>query len=163
MPESAYYNRLGGDYHDTMEYQIATPEGRRQINRYKKENQISDEHLFLLLYKRELDAVPREKQEKADVGGKVVLVAAGLGFWNMFIMLSNGTAQSSPFVIIVSIAAFAAAIYMYAAGLLNDYRRAKNRVRKLLADMPEVPDYDEWMRTHPIEEPKPSKKRKRRR
>ena len=144
MPGKDYSSQLGGDYHDTLEYQMASPMARRQINRYKKECGISDEHMFLLLFKRELDAVPKEKRASEDLPGKAMIAMGGLAMWNAMLMVMDGRAASSPSIVGISVLAFVAAIVMYATGMLNSYRRAQSTVRKRLAELPEVPDMDEW-------------------
>ena len=161
MPSNDYISQAGGDYHETLEYQMASPMARRQINRYKKECNISDEHMFLLLYKRELDALPKEKRNSADLPGKAMLAMGGLALWNAMLMVMDGRAASSPFIVGVSFAAFVMAIVMYATGMLNSYRRAQSNIQKRLKEMPEVPDMDEWFSEHPAQQDKKTKKRRR--
>ena len=52
-----------GDYHDTNTYRDANRDKRRQLNKYKKENNISDEQMFLLLIKQDLANVPQDKRQ----------------------------------------------------------------------------------------------------
>ena len=165
MPATNQYtNRLGGDYHDTLEYRIASTAERKLINRYKKENEISDEHMFLMLYKRELDAVSKEERTKADMGSKLVLFTGFVALWSSLLMVMNGKAKMSTAVI--SFLACAMTVFVYAFGVLNDYRRATQRVKRLLKKMPEAPDFDDWMRKHISEiediDEKPRKNKRKR-
>ena len=161
MAGTSYSSQLGGDYHECLEYQMATPAARRQINRYKKECNISDDHMFLIMFKRELDAVPKERRDSADLPGKAMLAMGGLALWNGLIMIQDGRAQQSWYVVIISVAAFVMALVLYFSGMLNDYRRAVRRVDKLLKEQPEVPDMDEWFAEHPAPAAKPQKRKRR--
>ena len=150
MAGTSYSNQLGGDYHESLEYQMATPAARRQINRYKKECGISDEHMFLIMFKRELDGVSKERRNEADLPGKAMLAMGALALWNALIMIQDGRAQQSWYLVAICLAAFVMALVLYFSGMLNDYRRACKRVDKLLKEQPQVPDMDEWFAEHPI-------------
>ena len=151
-------------YQDTNMYRISSPARRRQINRYKKEFNISDEHMYLLLTREELDAVPKSEIDAADTPSRVVLIVGVMLFWGSMqaAIVSDGTAKV--FGIFLSLASFCAVAAVFYTGILNPYKRARRELDKRFKDMPEVPDFEEWCLQNPDKEDvKAQKAYKRRR
>ena len=140
------------DYQQTMAYREASRDERRRLNRYKKETGISDEHMFLLLLKRDLDAVPQERRSSSDNSSRILLVVAVLIFWTTMNAASTsgagGTFNMAMWAI--GIVSFAMAALVFYTGILNPYKRSVRKVNKRLKGMPEVVEYDTWCETHPI-------------
>lgn len=137
------------DYHETRMYKLASPERRRQLNRYKKECGISDEHMLLLLLKQDLDGVPEDQRKGQDFIATCMLVIGVLLLWNSLqVAMSNPGGANVP-LIFLSLGSFLLVWAIYAFGLLNPYKRTVRQVTKRLKDMPEVPDFVEWDTEHP--------------
>jgi cation transport ATPase len=139
-----------GDYQMTNAYRDASREERRRLNRYKKENDISDEHMFYLLARKDLAGVPKERRDGSDTTGKVMLVIAVLLFCN-----SMSTAMSAPggfnmFLWAIALVSFVMVIVVYYTGMLNPYKKAVRKVNKYLKNAPEVIDYQTWCESHPL-------------
>ena len=78
------------NYQDTNTYHEASPERRRQLNRYKKECGISDEHMYLLLLKQDLDNVPEQTRDRSDTSSRAMLVIGVLLLWNSLSLAQGG-------------------------------------------------------------------------
>ena len=151
-------------YQDTNEYRISSPARRRQINRYKKEFNISDEHMYLLLMREELDAVPKSELDSAEMPSRILLVIGVLFFWGSMQTALMSQGSNKVFGIFLSLASFCAVVAVYFTGLLNPYKRARRELDKRFKDLPEVPDFEEWCLQNPDKEDvKAQKAYKRRR
>lgn len=157
---------LNGDYHDTKTYRDASPERRKQINRYKKENNIENDHMFMLLFQKDLDRVPESEVKKSDTSTNMLLVVGVLLFLGSMQSVATAQGAQSLFLAIAGIIAFILVLVVYFTGVLNPVKRARRKLKKLLSEKPEVPDFDEWDREHPNREDrraaKAAQKRKRR-
>ena len=140
----------GGDYQQTDTYRDASREERRRLNRYKKENDISEEHMFYLLMKQDLLRVPKDKRDGADTTSKVMLVVAVLIFWNSMSTLMSADSGFNMFVWAIAIVSFIMVIVVYYTGMLNPYKRAMRKIDKYLKEAPEVVPYETWCETHPL-------------
>jgi hypothetical protein len=133
------------NYQATRTYKEASPERRRQINRYKKENGISDDHMLLLLYRQDLDNVPEEQRTNSDMLSNVMLIVGFLLLWNSLqTAMGGGAGGVNVFLIFLSLASFLGVCAVYFLGLLNPYKRAVRKTDKALKEMPEVPDFVMW-------------------
>ena len=139
-------------YQNTNAYRISSPARRRQINRYKKEFNISDEHMYLLLVQEELDAVPKEQVDSADTSGRIVLIIGVLLFWGSMqaALASEGVNQILGFAL--SLGSFCAVLGVFYTGILNPYKRTRRELNKRLKNKPEVPDFEEWCLQNPDKE-----------
>ncbi len=146
-----YQLASGGTYQDTKFYRDASADERRRINRYKSECEVSDEHMYLILFSKDLDAVPKDKRDNADLAGKGMLVIGVLLLWNSLrLAMDANPGETNVPLIFLSLASFLLVCGVYFLGLLNPYKRATRQLAKRMKDMPEVPDFDEWCRQHPI-------------
>ena len=135
-----------GDYQQTLAYREASGATRRKLNRYKKECDISDQHMFLLLMRQELDEVPLEVRQKGDTPELAMLVIGVLLLWNSLMTArsaNQGNGADVP-LIFLSLGSFLLVLAVYYLHLLNPYKRAVRRVDKLLRGMPEVQSFREW-------------------
>ncbi|MDO4796388.1 MAG: hypothetical protein Q4A01_00035 [Coriobacteriales bacterium] len=149
-------------YQDTDTYHEASPERRRQFNRYKKECDISDEHMFLLLYKQDLESVPENIRDNNDTLSKGMLVIGVLLLWNSLSIAQGGLKGAADVpLIFLSLGSFLLVGIVYFTGLLNPYKREMRQVNRRLKKMPDAPDFTEWDMEHPNrEDRRASKKRK---
>ena len=151
-------------YQETNSYRMSSPARRRQMNRYKKECGISDEHMHLLLLREELDAVPKSDVDSADTMGRIVLIVGVLLFWGSMQTAMGSTGANKLLGYALSIGSFLLAVAVFYTGVLNPYKRADRQLKKLLKGKPEVPDFQQWCLDHPDKEDvKAQKAYKRRR
>lgn len=148
-------------YQGTRTYRDASPAQRRQLNRYKKECDISDEHMFLLLFQRDLELVPYEERNKGDVMANIMLVVGFLLLFNSLQAAMNAEGGANVGLIFLSLASFMLVVAVYFSGILNPYKRAKRGLDKKLKGMPEVTGFDEWNSRNPAPQQKSGRKRRR--
>lgn len=142
----------GDTYQETKFYRNASADARRLINRYKNECDVSDEHMFLILFGKDLDAVPKDKRDNADLMGKGMLVIGVLLLWSSLQSAMNAKpGETNVPLIFLSLGSFLLVCVVYYFGLLNPYKRAKHQLARRMKGMPEVPDFDEWCLRHPIQ------------
>lgn len=150
-------------YQETDAYHGASPERRRQINRYKKECDISDDHMYLLMHKQDLENVPDEVREKSDFSSNALLVFGVLLLLNTLNVARggiNGGADVS--LIFLSLGSFVLVAIVFFTGMLNPYKRDLRDTNKRLKKLPDVPDFTEWDIAHPNREDRKSAKAQRR-
>ena len=141
----------GNTYQETKYYRDAGADARRRINRYKSECDVSDEHMYLILFAKDLDAVPKDKRDNADLVGKGMLVLGVLLLWSSLQSAMNAKpGETDVPLIFLSLGSFLLVCLVYYLGLLNPYKRAKLQLKRRMKGMPEVPDFDEWCLQHPV-------------
>ena len=148
-------------YQDTDTYHEASPERRRQMNRYKKECGISDEHMYLLLYQQDLENTPEATRQRSTMSSTAMLVIAVLLLWNSLSLARRGQDGANVPLIFLSLGSFALVAIVYFTGILNPYKRDVREVNKRLKDMPEVPDFADWDLAHPNKEDRKSARNRR--
>ncbi len=142
------FNPEGG-YQATKTYREANADKRRQLNRYKKECDISDEHMYLLMYQQDLENVPPEQRTKGDMASNVMLILGFLLLWNTLQFATNQTEGANVPLIFLSVGSFVLVALVYFSGILNPYKRAERELKKRMKGMPEVPDFVEWNAKNP--------------
>lgn len=153
---------LGEGYQSTKTYSQASPERRRQINRYKKENGISDEHMYLLLFKQDLDSVPAEERSKGEVASNAMVVIGFLLLWSSLQTAMNSPQGANVGLIFLSVGSFVLVAVVYYLGLLNPYKRAVRELNRRMKGMPDVPDFVEWDLANPGKQDRKAARKRRR-
>ena len=59
--------QVKGNYKDTDTYKKADSKTRAAIERYKKDNKIANEQLYLLLLRQDLRDLPKEEKQKGFI------------------------------------------------------------------------------------------------
>ncbi len=125
--------QVKGNYKDTDTYKSADPKTRAAIERYKKDNKIANEQLYLLLLRQDLRDLPKEEKQKGNRLAEVIVVA---GIITFLIMTAADRKDLLPFaasyMIVVTI--------VYFSGILNPISRRLSNINKLLKKFPQVPD-----------------------
>lgn len=135
---------LDEGYQNTNTYREASPERRRQLNRYKKELNISDEHMFLLLFKQDLESVPESERTGGDTAANAMIVVGFLLLWSTLQGGMNAPGGPNVLMIFLGLASFCLVAYIYYKGILNPYKRAVRETNKRLKKQPEVMDFTDW-------------------
>lgn len=149
-------------YQSTKGYLSSSPERRRQLNRYKKECGISDEHMFLLMFREDLETVPDDVRKQGDTATYAMVVIGFLLLWSSLQSAMNNKDGVNVPLIFLSVGSFVMVAVIYYTGMLNPYKRAVKNLNKRLKDMPEVTDFETWDAEHPAKiDNKPAKRRKR--
>ncbi len=145
-------------YQSTDTYHEASPARRRQLNRYKKACDISDEHMYLLLLKQDLASVPQETRDKSNTSTMAMLVIGVLLLWNSISLARGSAGGVNVPLIFLSLGSFALVAVVYYTGMLNPYKRTEREVNKRLKSMPEVPDFVDWDLQHPDKQERKERK-----
>lgn len=145
-------------YQNTDTYRFASPERRRQFNRYKKDCNISDEHMFLILFEMDMQMVPEDQRKKGDTATTAMLVTGFLLLWTSLQSSMNNPGGANVPLIFLSVGSFVLVAIVYFMGLLNPYKRTQRRLNRELKKMPEVQDFYEWERLHPSKEERKQRK-----
>lgn len=136
-------------YQDTLTYRQASPQRRRQLNRYKKECGISDEHMLNLLLKEDLECVPQDARDNDNTIAMGMLIVAVLLLWTSLQASMSTGGGANVFLIFLALASFLLVFIVYKTGLLSSYKRAVRQVNKNLKRQPEVPEFTQWDMEHP--------------
>lgn len=154
-----------GDYRQTDTYRGADTTLRKGMNRYFRELELDPQQMYLIVRKRELDAVSEEEKKQAGSAGQMLLIVVALGF-----AASMSAAASLDIVTLISELVFMIAILVvYFMGWLDRYKVACRKVSKMLKAYPAAPDMDEWIAQHPhsaepvVQQPKKARKKGKRR
>lgn len=160
MANEFMYDASAG-YQSTQAYASSSRERRRQLNRYKKECNVSDEHMYLLLYKQDLEMVPPEARKQGDTATYAMVVVGFLLLWSSLQAAMNSQGGANVPLIFLSVGSFALVAVVYYTGMLNPYKRAVKNLDKRLKEMPDVPDFYEWSAQHPSKEERKAGKRRK--
>lgn len=127
-----------GNYKETVTYKKADSATRAKIERFKKENKVDNNHLYLLLLREDLRSLPKEEKQKGNRPAEIIVVT---GIITFLAMTAADRKDLLPFAAAYMI--FAAAIYF--SGILNPVARELSNINKLLKEFPEVPSLKEYL------------------
>ena len=127
-----------GNYKTTDYYKNADKEVKRKIESYKKENKISEKHLYLLLEREGLRNLP--KQEKARGNSLAEMIVVG-GIISFLIVTASKRYEILPYVSVYVIIT----TIIYLTGILNPISRKLNNINKVLKKFPKVPPIKDYL------------------
>ncbi|MDD5799558.1 MAG: hypothetical protein PUD09_02760 [Coriobacteriales bacterium] len=133
-----------GDYRQTDTYANASKLDRKLMNRYFRQLELDPQQMYLIVRARELDEVSDEERKAAAFPSQAIVIMVAFAFMDG---IASGSTQD-PALIIVSLLAFAAVVVVYFTGVLDPYKMAQRKVKKLLGAYPQVQDLDSWIREH---------------
>ena len=133
-------------YHKSETYQKADAAGRKELDRYKKEQQLTDEQMNWMMYLEDLRATPKEQKQKGNRPAEMLV----LGSMVTFLIAANMGVRS--FMLIASVF-FILAAALYLTGALNPYSAAIRKVKKQLKNLcPKAQTYTEWAKKNKQED-----------
>lgn len=125
------------NYHNSKTYQAAGEAARKQLETYKSELGISDEHMSWLMYLQDLRSMPKEDRQKGNFAAEALVI------FSMFILIIGAATQIRPTMILGSVMVIVTAI-IYFSGILNPISTTTRKVKKQLKKYPTVPDFKTW-------------------
>lgn len=134
-----------GDFRETDTYRAADTATKKDMNRYFRELELDPQQMYLIVRKRELDAVTEEQKKEANYPGQMLLIFVALAFTASM----SAAGSLSVGTIISELVMLAVMLAVYFGGLLDRYKTACRRVSKMLKAYPEAPDMDTWISQHP--------------
>lgn len=128
------------NYRKSTTYQKGSQETRRLIERYQKEQKISEEQMAWLMYLEDLRAVPKEEIQKGN------RMAEGMVIGAMVLFLAVMQSRNKGLLLLASILVIAMGA-VYLTGLLNPYTDTLRRVKRTLKKRcPNVIPYQTWLK-----------------
>lgn len=121
-----------GNYKETQTYKNADSATRAKIERYRKENRIENNHLYLLLLREDVRHLPKEEKQRGNRPAEIIVIS---GIITFLVMTANNRKDLLPFAAVYMI--IAAVIYF--SGILNPVARQLSNINKLLKKFDEVP------------------------
>ena len=123
---------IRGNYRDTETYRKADGKTRSKIEKYKKENKIGSDQMYLLLLREDYRSLPKEEVQKGNRPAELMVLS---GIITFLILTANQKKETLPFIAVYMIIATA----VYFSGILNPIGRQLSNINKLLKKFPEAP------------------------
>ena len=124
--------KIEGNYKETETYKNADGKTRSALERYKKENKIENNHMYLLLLREDYRNLPKETKQQGNKAAEIMVLS---GIITFLALTANQKTEVLPYAGAYMIVATA----VYFSGILNPVARQLNNINKLLKKLPEVP------------------------
>lgn len=128
-----------GNYKDTRTYKDADSKTKAKIERYRKDNNIDNGHLYLLLLREDYRNLPKEEKQKGNRTAEILVIG---GIVSFLILTAQQRTELLPYAAIYMIAVSV----IYFSGIFNPVARQLSNIRKLLKKYPEAPDIREVLK-----------------
>ena len=129
---------MKGNYKDTKTYREADGATKAKIERYKKENRIENNQMYLLLLREDYRSLPKEEKQKGNRPAEIMVLS---GIITFLFLTANQKTNVLPF----AAAYMIIAAIIYFSGILNPVARATANINKLLKKFKEVPSLKEYL------------------
>lgn len=129
------------DYRETGTYKRADAEERRRLDAWKRDQQISDNHMALLLALEDLRQTPKEEKKKGNKSVETMLVLS------MFFFLFAVTMKQKGMLLVASIIVIVNTV-IYFSGITNPYSNMTRQIKKKLKSCPQVESFADWQARH---------------
>ncbi len=136
---------MKGNYKETETYKKADSQTRAKIERYRKENKISDAQMYLLLLREDYRNLPKEEKQKANKAAELLVIG---GIITFLVITAQQKTQYLPYASVYMIAVTA----IYFSGILNPIARQLSNINKLLKKFPEAPSVKKYLEGEKEEE-----------
>ncbi len=129
---------LTGNYKDTNTYKNADGQTRTKIERFKKENKIDNNQMYLLLLREDYRDLPKEEKQRGNRPAEIIVIS---GIVTFLAMTAADRRDLLPYAAVFMI--FAAVIYF--SGILNRVARQLSNINKLLKKFPKTPSLKKYL------------------
>lgn len=136
---------MKGNYKETEIYKKADSQTRAKIERYRKENKISDAQMYLLLLREDYRNLPKEEKQKGNKAAELLVIG---GIITFLVLTAQQKTQYLPY---ASVYMFAVTV-IYFSGILNPIARQLSNINKLLKKYPEAPSVKKYLEGEKEEE-----------
>ncbi|MCR4856319.1 MAG: hypothetical protein K5908_09130 [Erysipelotrichaceae bacterium] len=127
---------IKGNYKETETYRKVDGKTRAALERYKKENKIENNHMYLLLLREDVRNLPKEEKQRGNRLAEIIVISGAITF---LVLTANQRMDLLPY----SAAYMLIAGALYFSGILNPVARQLSNVNKLLKKFPGVPSIKE--------------------
>ena len=124
--------QIQGNYKDTKIYKEANGQLRAKLDRYKKDNKIENNQMYLLLLGEDYRSLPKEEKQKGNRPAEIIVISGIITFLAM-------TAADRKALLPYAAAFMFVAAAIYFSGILNPVSRSLSNINKLLKKFPEAP------------------------
>ena len=124
--------QIQGNYKDTKTYKEANGQLRAKLDRYKKDNKIENNQMYLLLLREDYRSLPKEEKQKGNRPAEIIVISGIITFLAM-------TAADRKDLLPYAAAFMFVAAAIYSSGILNPVSRSLSNINKLLKKFPEAP------------------------
>lgn len=124
--------QIQGNYKDTKIYKEANGQLRAKLDRYKKDNKIENNQMYLLLLREDYRSLPKEEKQKGNRPAEIIVISGIITFLAM-------TAADRKALLPYAAAFMFVAAAIYFSGILNPVSRSLSNINKLLKKFPEAP------------------------
>ena len=124
--------QIQGNYKDTKTYKEANGPLRAKMDRYKKDNKIENNQMYLLLLREDYRSLPKEEKQKGNRPAEIIVISGIITFLAM-------TAADRKDLLPYAAAFMFVAAAIYFSGILNPVSRSLSNINKLLKKFPEAP------------------------
>ncbi|MBR4471726.1 MAG: hypothetical protein IKS54_10500 [Erysipelotrichaceae bacterium] len=138
-------NQLTGNYKETETYKKADGQTRTKIERFKKENKIENNHMYLLLLREDYRNLPKEEKQKGNRAPEIMVISGIISF---LVATARQAMNVLPYIGIYMIVVSA----IYFSGILNPIGRQLSNINKLLKKFPKTPSIREYLKEEESEE-----------
>ena len=129
------------DYRETGTYKRADEAERRSLEAWKVDQQISDDHMALLLGLQDLRETPKEEKKKGNRSAETLLVLSMFFFLFAVSMKQNGILLVASVIVIIN-------TVIYFSGITNPYSNMVRQIKKKLKSCPQVESFSDWQAGH---------------
>ena len=124
--------QIQGNYKDTKTNKEANGQLRAKLDRYKKDNKIENNQMYLLLLREDYRSLPKEEKQKGNRPAEIIVISGIITFLAM-------TAADRKDLLPYAAAFMFVAAAIYFSGILNPVSRSLSNINKLLKKFPEAP------------------------
>ena len=137
--------KTAGNYKETETYKKADGQTRAKIERFKKENKIENNHMYLLLLREDYRNLPKEEKQKGNRAPEIMVISGIISF---LVATARQTMNVLPYIGVYMIVVSA----IYFSGILNPIGRQLSNINKLLKKFPKTPSIREYLKEEESEE-----------
>ena len=132
-------NNNSGDYKKTETYKNADGQTKAKIERFRKENNIDNAQMYLLLLREDFRNLPKEEKQKGNRPAELLVISGIISF---LVLTARQAKELLPYaglyMIVVTI--------VYFSGILNPVARELSNINKLLKKYPHQYDLKKYLK-----------------
>ena len=129
---------IKGNYKETETYMKADGQTRAKIERFKKENKIENNHMYLLLLREDYRNLPKEEKQKGNRTPEILVISGIISF---LVATARQMTDILPYIAVYMFVVSA----IYFSGILNPVGRQLSNINKLLKRFPETPSLKRYL------------------
>ncbi len=130
--------KLTGDYKQTKTYREADKQTKKNYEAWRKDQNITSEHMYLLMYRQDYRNLPADEKRKANSMAEMMVISG------IVIFLVATASEDKYLLLIASVYTLVSAV-LYFTGVFSPVQRELNKANKQLKAYPKVKSFEEFM------------------